>query len=83
MTVWSARVQGVYRGIQTGDVQVFKGIRYALPPSGELRFRRRFRFPVLPELFDARSFSPVAPQPGRLAKHSGADSLSLNILAAM
>jgi len=70
---------GVYRGIQTGDVQVFKGIRYALPPSGELRFRPPVPVPRSTEIFDARSFSPVAPQPGRLAKHSGADSLSLNI----
>lgn len=70
---------GVYRGTQNVDVQVFKGIRYALPPSGELRFCPPVPVPRSQKVIDARLFSPVAPQPGRLAKLSGADSLSLNI----
>ena len=31
---------------QIGSVQVFKGIRYALPPVGDLRFRLPTLFPV-------------------------------------
>ncbi|MEN6387579.1 MAG: carboxylesterase family protein [Candidatus Cryosericum sp.] len=70
---------GVYRGGQVGEVQVFKGIRYALPPAGDLRFRLPVPVSLSDKTIDARSFSPVAPQPGRLSRFSGPDCLSLNI----
>ncbi len=70
---------GIYRGTQIGSVQVFKGIRYALPPVGDLRFRLPTPVPQSDNLIDARSFSSVSFQPGSFARLSGADSLSLNI----
>ncbi|MDD4189551.1 MAG: carboxylesterase family protein, partial [Eubacteriales bacterium] len=70
---------GVYRGTQRGMVQVYKGIRYALPPVRELRFRAPVPVPKSNDIIDAQSFSPVAKQPGYLSRHNGDDCLSLNI----
>jgi para-nitrobenzyl esterase len=70
---------GVYQGTQSGTVQIFKGIRYALPPVGDLRFHPPVPVPRSESVIDAQSFSPVAPQPGRMSSLSGSDCLSLNI----
>lgn len=70
---------GIYRGVQTGAVQVFRGIRYALPPSGDLRFCPPVHVPLSEDVINAQSFSPVAPQPGFMSRLSGTDCLSLNI----
>jgi para-nitrobenzyl esterase len=54
---------GPVRGIDDGRAKVWKGIRYAAAPTGELRWRA----PVPPEpwteVFDADEFGPVCPQP--------------------
>ncbi|MBJ7287287.1 carboxylesterase/lipase family protein [Williamsia sp.] len=54
---------GPVRGTDDGRTRVWKGIRYAAPPIGELRWRA----PVPPESWtdvaDATRFGPVAPQP--------------------
>jgi para-nitrobenzyl esterase len=56
---------GKLQGEQVGGVFTWKGIPYAKPPVGDLRFRA----PELPESWegirDATSFSPVAPQSQR------------------
>ncbi|CAN5865101.1 carboxylesterase/lipase family protein [soil metagenome] len=54
---------GPVRGTDDGRATVWKGIRYAAAPTGELRWRA----PVAPEpwteVFDADRFGPVCPQP--------------------
>ncbi|CCK63232.1 Putative para-nitrobenzyl esterase (part 1) [Mycobacterium canettii CIPT 140070017] len=51
------------RGADNGRVRVWKGIRYAAPPLGDLRFRT----PEPPERWtgvaDATTFGPACPQP--------------------
>ncbi|MBM9477191.1 carboxylesterase/lipase family protein [Nakamurella flavida] len=53
---------GAVRGEQVGSVSVWRGIRYAAPPTGDLRWRA----PVPPEpwtgIRDALRFGPAAPQ---------------------
>lgn len=54
---------GQIKGVQTGNVLVWKGIPYAKPPIGDLRFRA----PEPPEpwagIRDATQFGAAAPQP--------------------
>jgi para-nitrobenzyl esterase len=65
---------GPVAGVERDGVQVFRGIRYATPPTGE----RRFRPPEPPEPWtevqDAGRSGPVAPQnPSPLESLFGAD----------
>lgn len=54
---------GPVQGSDDGLVSSWKGIRYAMPPTGE----RRWRAPMPPEprheIVDASEFGPVSPQP--------------------
>ncbi|MDF2444136.1 MAG: para-nitrobenzyl esterase, partial [Subtercola sp.] len=79
--------QGVARGIRERGVETWRGIPYARPPVGELRFRA----PRAPEPWfgvrDARSFGAVAPQSREgnfigAAKNApmGEDCLTLNVV---
>jgi para-nitrobenzyl esterase len=79
---------GPVRGSDDGKVKVWKGIRYAAPPVGELRFR----VPQAPqrwtEVADATAFGPACPQPSfptmplDLGAPQGEDCLSLNVWAS-
>ncbi len=51
---------GEFRGASTSGVDVWKGIRYALPPTGELRWRAPVAPP--PIVADALAFGAAAPQ---------------------
>ncbi|WP_431240458.1 carboxylesterase/lipase family protein [Mycolicibacterium aichiense] len=77
---------GPVRGADDGRVTTWKGIRYAAPPVGDLRWRA----PVAPqpwtEVVDATTFGPVSPQPRSpipmgLGTHADEDCLFLNIWA--
>lgn len=53
---------GAFRGTASGGVEVFRGIRYAKPPVGALRWRDPVPAPRPDGVVDASSFGAVAPQ---------------------
>ena len=63
LTVSGGRIQGVHSD-GTPDVLIFKGIPYAAPPVGELRWQAPQ--PVIPwkDVRICDTFGPIAPQPG-------------------
>lgn len=76
---------GVLRGVTEGDVSIFKGIPFAAPPVGELRWRPPQ--PVTPweGVRDASEYGPNCAQggwgaaPGTIAEGSSEDCLYLNL----
>jgi para-nitrobenzyl esterase len=80
--------QGPVRGADQGPVSVWRGIRYAAAPVGELRFRA----PEPPQrwtgVLDATAFGPACPQPAipnvqlDLGAPQDEDCLSLNVWAS-
>ncbi|MGE0880503.1 MAG: carboxylesterase/lipase family protein [Acidimicrobiia bacterium] len=71
--------RGALRGGRDGDVLVFRGVPYAAPPVGELRWRRPR--PVAPwaGVRDALEFGPVASQPSASGPKGSEDCLYLNV----
>jgi para-nitrobenzyl esterase len=53
---------GAVRGAREGGVLSWKGVPYAAPPVAERRFRRPAPAAPWPDLRDATSFGPMAPQ---------------------
>ncbi|HZQ33957.1 MAG TPA: carboxylesterase/lipase family protein [Mycobacterium sp.] len=78
---------GPVRGVDRGKVTVWRGIRYAAPPTGDLRWRAPQPPEEWTEVADATRFGPVCPQPTLpmvpldLGARQGEDCLSLNIWA--
>lgn len=78
---------GKFRGVSDGAMRVFKGIPFAEPPVGLLRWRPPVPKARLPGTFDATSFGPACHQPSTKMNHIYAtdpwpmseDCLSLNI----
>lgn len=76
---------GAVRGVQEGDIEIFKGIPYAAPPVGEFRWRPPQ--PVIPwqgireaDKFGANCAQAGWPRkPGTIATGSSEDCLYLNI----
>ncbi|WP_396928665.1 carboxylesterase/lipase family protein [Mycolicibacterium sp.] len=77
---------GPVRGADDGRVKTWKGLRYAAPPVGDLRWRA----PVPPQpwtdVADATTFGPVSPQPRSpipmgLGTRADEDCLFLNVWA--
>lgn len=74
---------GLIRGRSEGEVVVFRGIPYALPPIGEFRLAA----PIPPSSWsgvrDADAFGPPAPQPGACRSTPGGgegqDWLTVNV----
>ena len=78
---------GPVLGTDDGRVKAWKGIRYAAPPVGDLRFRAPEPPERWTEVADATSFGPACPQPSipiplDLGAPQSEDCLSLNIWAA-
>ena len=79
---------GIVRGILDGDVRTWRGIPFAAPPIGELRFRAPAPAAPWTGVRDASEFGPSAPQ-DRKGPFSGAaantpkseDCLTLNLIA--
>jgi para-nitrobenzyl esterase len=78
---------GPVRGMDDGRVKKWKGIRYAAPPLGDLRFRAPEPPERWTEVADATKFGTVCPQPRLpnmpldLGAEQGEDCLTLNIWA--
>lgn len=79
---------GPVRGSDEGRVRTFRGLRYAAPPVGDLRFRAPEAPQPWSEVADATSFGPACPQPVfanmplDLGAPQGEDCLRLNIWAS-
>ncbi len=54
---------GRLRGVRSGETICFRGVPYAAPPVGPLRFRPPQPLPPWGGTRDALGFAPVAPQP--------------------
>lgn len=80
---------GRARGRHEGGLRVWRGLRYALPPVGALRWRPPVPVPDWQDLRDATAFGPACPQslrrPGSVYEcdipDKDEDCLSLNIWA--
>ncbi len=80
---------GTLRGAAVGDIHIFKGIPYALPPTGPLRWKPPVPVPRWKNTRDATEFGFVCvqpkPQPGSIyswdLRPMSEDCLSLNIWA--
>ncbi len=78
---------GPVLGTDDGRVRAWKGIPYAAPPVGDLRFRAPQPPQPWTEVFDATAFGPACPQPVfaniplDLGAPQGEDCLRLNIWA--
>ncbi|WP_200957876.1 carboxylesterase/lipase family protein [Sphingomonas sp. Root710] len=80
---------GIFAGRRDGDVLSFRGIPYAAPPVGELRWRPPVRLARLDEIQDAAGFGPACwqrpPTPGsvygQIFEAMDEDCLTLNIWA--
>lgn len=55
---------GDLRGRREGSANVFRGAPYALPPTGDLRWRAPQPFPAWSGVREATAFGPSAPQAG-------------------
>lgn len=81
-------VRGTDVAWQGGHVKAWKGIRYAAPPVGELRFRLPRPPRPWTEVADATGFGPACPQPSfptmplDLGAPQGDDCLTLNVWAS-
>jgi len=54
---------GPVKGIAQNRLHVFKGIPYALPPSGDARWKPPTPVPTWKDAFDAMAFGPACVQP--------------------
>jgi para-nitrobenzyl esterase len=79
---------GPVRGSDHGRIRTWKGLRYAAPPVGGLRFRAPEPPARWTEVAEATSFGPACPQPSfpnmplDLGAPQGEDCLSLNVWAS-
>jgi para-nitrobenzyl esterase len=68
-------------GMKNGNIYCWKGIPYALPPVGALRFRHAVPFGKWSGTLDATAFGPACPQKRKKLHTLDEDCLKLNIWA--
>ncbi|HEY4328023.1 MAG TPA: carboxylesterase family protein [Mucilaginibacter sp.] len=71
--------RGVVRGLAEGSILVFKGIPYAAPPLGTLRFKPPTEHNFWKDTLSATNFGPVAMQVSNDKVVGSEDCLSLNV----
>ena len=71
--------EGVIRGTIEGDLRVFRGIRYAAPPTGQLRFAAAQAPAAFAGVRNATQFGSNCPQPSGSNVVGAEDCLFLNI----
>jgi para-nitrobenzyl esterase len=78
---------GVVKGIRSGNISIWKGIPYAMPPVGSLRFQAPQKLEAWDGIREATQFGPVSSQPsadimnflGNQVENPSEDCLYLNI----
>lgn len=74
---------GLVRGVIEGNLRAFRGLPYAAPPVGSLRWRPPEPAPGWAGIRDASSFGPLCPQITAAGNLTGnEDCLTLNIFTA-
>lgn len=76
-----ATPSGRLRGLKRGGVRVFRGVPFAEPPVGDLRFRPPVRKAPWSGVHDATRFSAAAVQDGDRNVAQSEDCLYLNVWA--
>ncbi|HEY4198765.1 MAG TPA: alpha/beta hydrolase, partial [Mucilaginibacter sp.] len=71
--------QGYIRGVHENGIAVYKGIPYAQPPIGSLRYRPPVSHQPWSDTLSAVRFSPAALQPSGTAVTGSEDCLYLNL----
>ncbi|HVW62420.1 MAG TPA: carboxylesterase family protein, partial [Puia sp.] len=71
--------QGYIRGLNENGIAVFKGIPYAQPPVGSLRYRAPVIHEPWTDTLDAVQFGPAALQPAGLGVTGSDNCLYLNL----
>ncbi|HKA69169.1 MAG TPA: carboxylesterase family protein [Actinomycetes bacterium] len=71
---------GDVRGAAVGDNYAFRGLPYAAPPVGALRWRPPRQPADWEDVLDATGFAPSCPQPAPTAGPQSEDCLFLNVI---
>ncbi|XP_073821173.1 juvenile hormone esterase [Musca autumnalis] len=80
ITTALGKIRGTLLTSQKGrNFYAFRGIRYAKPPVGELRFKPPEPVEQWFDIFDATFDGPMCPQPGLSSQDVSEDCLRLNI----
>ncbi len=74
-------VEGIYQGSIEGNLRVFRGIRYAAAPLGDLRFKAPGAPPPFPDIAEASAFGPNCLQGSNSGPVGEEDCLFLNVWA--
>src|SRR3954454_23769553 len=72
-------LQGAIRGVVQGEMLAFKGIPYAKPPVGELRWRPPAAAESWSGVRDGGRFGPICPQIIREEVKGDEDCLTINV----
>ena len=71
--------QGIYKGSIEGNLRVFRGLHYAAPPVGDLRFKPPAPAAAFAGTTDATTFKANCFQPANAGSAGEEDCLFLNI----
>ena len=81
-TVITSTAYGKIKGVVNKGVYVWRGVPYARPPIGDLRFKQAQKPFDFDGVYDATSFKPICPQMIRFEKEQESeDCLYLNIFS--
>lgn len=70
---------GSVQGLLDEDIRIFRGIPYAEPPVGELRWRATQPKTAWEGVVDATDYGPICPQPSANMEGQNEDCLTLNV----